>query len=446
VDAVKRWYMECTQIAIEALAASNFYTEIHEAYLDRGAFGSCCLHTEGTTTHPLNFTAHDIGTYAFLNGADGRVDTVFRELEFTARQAAQVYTPKELPECIRKELEVPNGTTNKHQFLHIIYPRADADRDSMKVDGPNKPVASVHMYLKEKYIVRIGGYDEMPTIGSRYLRWDSGPYGISPAWQALPECRQLNELQQNLDVLAEIAAFPRLLLPHDQEGEIDLRASGKSYFKDAQNRPGEWLTGGRYDIGLDRVKARQEAIKQAYHVELFQMWSAITKQMTAMEVSAREQEKIELFSPTFTLLATEMFGPILRRVFALLLRQGFFPPPPQQAVRQNYRGAWEVPDPNVRYISRLALALKSHHRAGFTRLMGMMGPMIQAKPELLDILDTDKVFRDLAYDDDLRPTWLRPVEEVDQMRQARAQAQMQQAQVEQAATLAQSGLIQPGSA
>jgi hypothetical protein len=451
-DAVDRWYAECTDIALEALATSNFYTELHELYLDRGGFGSACLHSESTTKHPLNFRAYDMGSFALLNGADGLVDTVFVEREYTAREAAQVYAEHELPECILKELRENVHSGRKHKFLHVVYPREDAERDGGKVDGANKPVASVHIYLPERCLVRNSGFDEMPTFGTRYLRWGTGSYGIGPAWQALPEARQLNELQKHMDVLAEVAAFPRFLVPYDQEGEVDLRASGHTFFKDPNHIPREWMTGGRYDIGLDRVKQRQEAIKTAFHVELFQMWAAISKQMTAHEVNAREQEKIELFSPTFTLLTTELYGPILRRVFSLLLRQSVFPQPPEEAVYQDARGRWNVPNPKIRYMSRLALALQAIHGSALTRTLGTFAPFVEARPDLLDNINFDRAFRDIGRDEGIPAEWMPPEDEVAQLRAARAQAQAQQILHEQqmneadaAGKLARSGLMEPRS-
>lgn len=435
-DEAKRWFAECTEIAIEALATSNFYTELHEVYLDRGAFGTALLHSESTSKHPLNFRADEIGSYAILNGADGLADTVFREREYTARDAASEYGAASLPECITNELRDGKAPGTKHRFLHVIYPREDAERDGNRIGPEHKPIASVHIHLPTRTVIRNSGYDEMPSLGTRYLRWGSGTYGICPSWQALPDARQLNELQKNMDVLAEIAAFPRFLAPSDQEGEIDLRASGMTYFKDSNNVPREWMTGGRYDVGLDRVKERQNAIKQAFHVELFQMWSAITKQMTAHEVSERAQERIELFSPTFTLLSTELYGPLLRRVFALLMRQGAFPQPPEEAVFINARGAYAVPNPEIRYTSRLALALKAVHNSALQRTLGGFAPFMQAKPELLDNINFDRAMRDIAMDEGVPVEWMPDEDEVAQVRQARAQAQARAVQIEQEAVAA----------
>lgn len=433
VEAVKQWYSICTEITLEVLSGSNFYNQIHEAYLDRGAFGSCCLHVEEAAKYPVNFKTFEVGTYAFLQGADGQIDTVFLERTYTAREAAQYYGEAALPEAIQKELK-DNANCNKpHKFVQIIYPRADADRDRVKRDGPNMPIASVHMCLSDKNIVRISGYEEMPTIGSRYMVWGTGPYGFAPSWQALPECRTLNELQKNLDVLAEVAAFPRLLLPSDQEGEVDLRATGITYFKDHNNKPAEWLTQGKYDIGLERVNARQQAIRAAYHVDLFQMWgnASLDKQMTALEASYRENEKIELFSPTFTLLSSEMYRPLLQRLFAMLLRQGVFPQPPEEAVYQNAQGNWAIPDPDLRYVTPLALRLGNIHNNAMQRVMGMIAPLAQLKPNIMDNFNVDKIARDTSYNEGIPADWLNLEDAVDQMRQARAEAEAQQRMVEQ---------------
>jgi hypothetical protein len=431
-DRVKRWYATCTEIALEALATSNFYSELHECYLDRGAFGTSLLHIEGTMKHPLNFVSEDIGHYCVLNGADGRVDTVFREIQLTAREAAQQYPKEKLPKCIREELEQPVNSNAKHLFIHAIYPREDSERDGNKMDGENKPIASLHIYAKDKIVVRNSGYDEMPAIASRYLRWGKSSYGISPAWLALPEMRQLNLLQMNMDVLAGVNAFPRVLIPSEQEGEVDLRESGVTYFKSPENVPREWLTGGEYNIGLERVAQRKASIKEFFHVDLFQMWAAIQREVTAYEAAARENERLELFSPTFTLLTSEKIGPILRRVFALLLKQGVFPQPPEEAVYVNERGRYAIPDPEVQYTSRLALALKAVHSNGLSRVLAQFAPYLESYPQLMDNFNMDVAIRSIARNEGVPAEWMPPEDDVVAVREARAAQQAEQAQMEQA--------------
>src|SRR6185436_2076880 len=101
-------------------------------------------------------------------------------------------------------------------------------------------------------------------------------------------------------------------------------AMGVTYFSrdlaGANLMPREWMTAGRYDVGLDRIKERQRAIEDAFHVPLFQMFAQLEKQMTAREVAERSSEKLIQFSPTFSRLTSELFNPLLERIFGILLR------------------------------------------------------------------------------------------------------------------------------
>src|SRR4030095_14125404 len=122
---------------------------------------------------------------------------------------------------------------------------------------------------------------------------------------------------------------------------VDFRASGVTYY-DAANPnaiPREWATGGRYEMGKDRAIEKQKAINQAFHVDLFQMFANLDRpQMTAREVAERSGEKLIQFSPTFARLTTELFTPVLRRVWSILTRAGRMPAPPKQLMQQGPEG------------------------------------------------------------------------------------------------------------
>ena len=44
-DEAEAWYNQCSEIALKELSVSNFYTEIHECFLDRVALGTGSLFT-----------------------------------------------------------------------------------------------------------------------------------------------------------------------------------------------------------------------------------------------------------------------------------------------------------------------------------------------------------------------------------------------------------------
>ena len=445
-EEIKQWFKRCTEVVHGELARSNFYTEIHELYLDRGAFGTAAILVEQGRSHALNFTKLDIGSFAVSEDDEGYVDTISREYEMTARQAALKFGPDALSDPMKADL-ANTKSYRKFTIVHMIYPRGPGEVSYGKKDGPNKPFASIYIDKAGKHVLLSSGFDEQPFFVTRYLKWkNSECYGYSPSWTALPEARQLNFLEKQLDSLAELSAFPRVLIPAGFDQDIDLRAAGITYF-DPNNPnalPREWGTTGRYDIGMNRAEQRRTAINEAFHVDLFKMFAQLEKQMTAREVMERSSEKLIQFSPTFARMTTELFNPLLRRVFAVLARQGKFPPPPQQLVMI---GA--IPEPDINYNSRIALAIRQLENSAFIRTSEMLLPYAQIRPEMLDNYDFDEITRDMARNDGLPARWLMEEETVAQQRAQRAeqaQASMQAEQTEKAASaLGKAGAVRNDS-
>lgn len=438
-DAAARWYQACTEIAFRELARSNFYLEIHELFLDRGGFGTSIIFAEEGKRTTLNFQNWEVGTYSIAEDSEGVVDTVFREFELTCRQAVQMFGIENVGESCAKcyAEKKPTSLDKKFTFVHAIFPRADDQRKPGKVDGPNKPIASVYINVADKVCVRNGGYDEAPAAVSRFLKWGKSPYGYSPSIEALPTVRQVNFIEKQMDALAELAAFPRILIPDGLEGDVDLRSGGVTVFdpNNVNAVPKEWATQGRYDIGLQRVQAKQKQIEEAFHVTLFKMFAEREKQMTAREVIERVQEKLVQFSPTFARMTTELLNPMLERVFGICFRAGKFPEPPEEVFVVGPEGV-SLPLPQVAYTSKIALAIKALENQSFLQFVEIVAPLVQVDPAVMDAINTDKAMKGLARNLSLPVDWIRTDEEIATIRQQRAEAQQAQAEAEQAKLVA----------
>ena len=132
------------------------------------------------------------------------------------------------------------------------------------------------------------------------------------------------KLERLLDTQAEVATFPRVLQLAGQNRQVDMRAGAITTVSPDEASlgfPREWGTQGRYDIGLDRIKAKEELIDQAYYVHMLNAISSVDRQMTATEINARESEKVLAFSPSFTLFISD-FQPAMRRIISILYRKG----------------------------------------------------------------------------------------------------------------------------
>lgn len=451
-DSVKAWYAQATEGIRAKMASSNFYTEVHEMFLDRGGFGTAAMHVEQGKKALFNFTNLSIGSYAIAEDDEGYVDSVIRVMEMTIRQAAQKFGADNLSVKTREKLKSdnPKSKDEKITVLHAIYPRADGEYEAGKLGRENMPIASCYVEKGEKHLIEEGGYTEMPTFVTRYLKWGDGfTYGWCPSWFALPTARQLNFLEKMMDTLAEKAAFPPSIAPSSMEGvtTLDVRANGVTYVEaDEANILREWQTQGRYDVGKDRVTMKEEEIKAAYHVDLFQMFSSYDgPQMTAYEASLKQNEKLIQFSPTNTRLTTEFFNPLLQRVWGIAIRAGILPPPPPEIIEQGLDGVSYIPEPNITYTSRIALAIKSLETEGFQRTMALITPYIEVRPDILDNINFDVAIPDTARNVGMPARFLTSDEDRDAIRQARAQQRQQQMQLEQA-NLAAKTLKDVGSA
>jgi hypothetical protein len=437
-DEVKQWLGICTDNSRKALKSSNFYTSIHEFYMDRSCFGTAAIYCEQSKKGRLNFRNLPCGSFCIAEDDEGTIDTVFWETEMTARQMVQRFGDN-CSEIARKEAENPASASNKHRVIHAIYPRADHERDTGKRDKANMPVASVFFEESNGLVCEVGGFWSMPVMVSRYLVWHNGLggiYGWSPAWAALPDARQVNHLQMMMDALAEKTAFPPVSAPSSMEGEMDLSAGAVNYYDDAGGKGQSPISPigivGNYNIGLQRIQEKQQTIRKHFHADLFEMFGNIDKQMTAAEVNARLREKVIQISPSFARLTGELLNPLLERVFQICIDLGLFPPPPSAAVEQISETEGKLVMPIAEYTSRMEIELRTLVDTSFERTIEKAAAAAQFKPDVLDNYDWDSMLRDQARQDGLKPAYLYPLQNVQESRLARQQAQAQQAQMEQA--------------
>ena len=431
-DRVVKFYRECAEEITYRLEQSNFYTEVQEVYLDRAAMGTgACFSEWDKETDELNFRHIPIGTYYIGQDHRGRVDCVIVEQSYTAKMAAGEFGIENLTEKLQKEAKDPK-CNDHHKFLVCVSKVQDWEMPSPF------PYQMVCVHEDSKQVVHKQGYYEMPAHVTRYLKWGTSPYGYAPTWVALPEAHKLSFLQKQMDVLAEKAANPPILAPASLEGEIGIGALDITYVNDLDpNRsPREWATAGRYDIGQDRIEQKKKAIMEIMHGDLFRLFAQIERQMTATEATLRQAEKVMQFSPTFSRLTSEFLDPMLKRIFAILWREGKMPEAPEEIVQVQEDMSVVVPVPNIAYSNRISLAIKAQQATAYSEFMAINQPNIEMNPTLLDNIDGDAHFRESWRNAGLPEDNLATEQDVEEMRQARAEAQAQQAQMEQAAAAA----------
>jgi len=393
---------------------ANFASQANECYMSLGAFGTGAMFVDDMVGHGIRYRSVPLNEIYIAENHQGVVDTVHRRFPMTARQAAQRFGLKVLPEIIQKAVE--KTPEQNFEFIHAVMPRQDMEYG--RKDYKGMPVASCYISLDGRTIVSEGGYHTMPYAVGRYVTGPKEVYGRSPAMTVLPDIKMLNEMSKTVIRAAHKMVDPPLLLQEDGAlAAFDMRPSALNY--GGVNEQGQQLvhalqTNGRVDIGLDMMEQRRKTINDAFLVTLFQIL-VDSPQMTATEAMLRAQEKGALLAPTMGRQQSEFLGPIIVREIDILARAGALPPMPD-ALRE----AGGMVD--VEYVSPLNRAQRAEEGVAIMNTLQAIAPLAQIDPSVLDVFDPEKIARELADINGVPAKVMRSTEEMQKLNDQKAQA------------------------
>jgi hypothetical protein len=440
-DAVK-WYRDATETTFEYLDASNLYEEFQESLIESPVFGTCSLYCgELDDRGELCFLHQPIGTYYLGEDSKGRVNTHVRDLSYTADQAADEFGKDALPAKIANKVGTPAGMTEKHEFIHLVTKRTGpAPKDAP--EAARLPWIDMVVAVESKTVVRRSGTYEFPFAAHRYRKYGKTVWGFGPGSTAAGDARQLSFLNELADVGTEKAVFPPLLASSALEGEVAQGALEVTYYDETnsggQNSVRELHTQANLQILEWRMKGKQQAVEQAFHVDLFKLFSNRVQErgpLTATEASLVASEKLTQFSPVYGRIMSEMIDNVLQRVFGVLFRAGVFGTPPA-SVAQIVNGRARVATPAITYRNRIALAMKAKDNGALLQFLELVLPVMQAFPQfgqaVYNAFESPVMIRDLIRNTGTPERWLSSVKDVMAKEAAQAEAAAQQAKLEQA--------------
>jgi len=159
---VQVWLEDCRNRMYKAFNSSNFNTEVHEFYLDICSIGTACIETE-EDENGFNFRTLHISEYFISENHKGKIDTLYRKFQYTARQAKQKWGDA-VGSKIQEAFE--NNPDKKFTFIHCVMP-AEEYHGEYKT---KLPWISLHISKEDKNVVQEGGYNEMPYLVTRWSK------------------------------------------------------------------------------------------------------------------------------------------------------------------------------------------------------------------------------------------------------------------------------------
>jgi hypothetical protein len=423
-EEIMAYYRRASEVVLDYVLHSNYYTERHEANLDKAALGTSALFVSRGRKSLFQFKHVDLGTFNFQEDDEGTPQEIWRTIDLTPAQAAAMFPNTLGPKLTAALADSNNKHTQKFSFLHYVGPNPDYRLD--KVEAKYKRFISRWICKTDKVDLDLSGFDAFPYELSRMLKWSaSDQWGLAPGRKAMPALHQLNWLEHLNDLAAELQVRPRMLTIADQVGQVDLRAGGRTVVSEraaGTNLPREWLTNSHYDIGKDRAEEKREAVRRMFHQPLWQFLSQIDRQMTAYEVSAREREQLNLFAPQLSRHETDS-QPLHARLFGIALQAGVLPPPPKRLLDAT---GPDIPNPIARTESRLAKVTRDAATQDYSAFIEILTQTARLAPDVLDSFDLAAAAREMARSQNLPSSIHRTESEVIEIAQQRAAAQQAQ--------------------
>ncbi|SDF40947.1 Bacteriophage head to tail connecting protein [Desulfovibrio legallii] len=415
---VQAWLDEVAARMRAVFHRSNFYNAMHTIYGELGAFGTAFVFELADVRRGFRFLPLCAGEYALDCDADRRVDTVFRRTAMTLRQLVQTFGAEALPESLRRQArQQPEA---RHNVVQAVYPRTD--RNPARLAARHMPVASVY-WLEGREgqgrPLRESGFRAFPGFGPRWDVAGNDVYGRSPAMDALPDCRMLQQMGvTTLKAIHKAVDPPMSVAAGLRSVGLDLTPGGINYVESAPGQSPQAAT-PLLQVNPDLATARkameavQNQIRSGLYNDLFKLILEGRSGVTASEIAAREEEKLVLIGPVLERLHDELFIPLMDRTFLCMAELDMLPPCPPELTGRRLK---------VEFVSLLAQAQKLVGVSATDQYLALTLKTSAAWPEALDALNVDHLLDSYADSLGLPVSLSRPLEERQQLRSARAEA------------------------
>lgn len=426
------WLEDANNKIHDSFSESNFDTQLSKNYQAFTALSTMVLFQEeqerelAGTFGGMRFEAWHLSQVAFTENSMGKVDTIFRKFNMTAKQALERF--KELtPDKINVASE--EDPTKEFEFLHCIFPRDKEDvilNELGLAPAENRPFASLFIYKDEGEVVEESGYYEFPVYVNRWSTLPGEVYGRGPGHLALPDTRSLNKVKAlSLNAVAKAVDPPLLVTARNILGSLNLAPRSVNVVRDI-NGIREMVPQARFDVTQFQVDSLQKSIKEAFFLDkLLLPPRTETGEMTAFEVQQRLEQMQKVLGPILSRLNSEFLSPLITRSFRMLLRGGALLPLPDILKEQGI-------SVDITFVNSLSRSQQAEDIANITAWVQELGALAQADPSVLDYIDSDGIAKHIAKVRSVPEVAIRPDDEVAEIREQRAQQQQQQLQMDQA--------------
>jgi len=404
LPAVREWLHEVTQRMQTVFSQTNLYNALPIVYGDLGVFGVGAMSVLDDSQDMFRARAFPVGSYVLDVDHRDRVSTFMREYEMTVRQVIEEFGGEDgSPAVPGREIDWSriSGEVKAHwdqgnyaatvQVLWVVAP--NPDHDPQKIGTRFMPFSSLYFERGSETnkgntddqlkILRESGFNEFPIMAPRWEVTGEDCYGTScPGMDALPDVKQLQGMQRKKGIALEKMIDPPLSGPTSLKNQKTSLLAGDVTYVDVR----EGMQGLRpvHEVSINiehfihDIATTQYQVKRAFYEDLFLMLAQSDpyrglQPPTAREIEERHEEKLLALGPVLERTNDELLDPLIDRAFAMMLRNGDIPEPPEEIRGSKLK---------VEYVSVMAQAQKLVGIVGQDRFLQTMVPLTEVFPEL----------------------------------------------------------------
>ena len=430
-DEVKKWMRDVTEETLWTLARSNFYNQMPIFYKSSGVYGTAGLFTEKDKSDIVRFYNIPIKKLYITEDARERPSEFYLKFEYTAEQALSRFGDK----CSDEIKEAYSAGRNEDKkFNFICYFGARNVRDSLKMDKQNMPIRMVWIDEKTKKIMKEDGFRSMPCVAHRFYKRAQVVYGYSPAMKALPYARMLNTVSDTMLRAAMKQSDPAVALPDDAFlGTPNFNPRAINYYQRGKLNPKDEIfpigNYGNPHFSVETLEYYKTQIRDQMFYNTFLAFSEMTKQMTVPEVMERVSEKMTTLGPAVGRFMNDVLQPLIEKVVLILWEENRLPKMPDVMMND--------PSYEVKFVGRLVQSQRQGEVNNIVNALAIAGQVAQFNPEAIDKINTDAAVDEIFDISGVSTRILNTDDKVREIREARSQAQAQEAQLMQAQAVAQ---------
>lgn len=300
-------------VATDALRAnlndSNFYTTVHQCYLDLVTLGTACLFMAENpigASSAFTFTAIPMSDIAILPNA------VFHTTSMPLSDAVKKYPTWTVPANLRDTLKESPDTPIK-----LVQSLVGTEFTAWLDAGGDI----------ENNIVATGTFETNPYLIFRWSVTSGEIYGRGPVLRALPDIKTANKVVELVLKNATISVSGIWMA--DDDGVINLNnisLTPGAIIPKAVGSSGltPLTSGANFDVSQIILKDLRERIRHALLADRLGLLSE--KEMTATEIMARNSDMMRILGATYGRLLHEFIRPLCERGLQILSRRGVIEP------------------------------------------------------------------------------------------------------------------------